>query len=228
MGIHSGWVAERRLILGEQGALIACPPQAVPAAGQYVLAVDEQSVLSVPLFQVGESKQGFLTSALLPKSWQPGTALTLYGPLGNGFNLPIGVQRLALVALGESDARLLSLATAYPQQDISVTLFSDAPAPNLPPSLEAYPLDDLPDSADWADFMAFDVPLQSLERLAGLLESFQEMPDSRGQVFIQADMPCGGLGDCGVCAIKAGRTWKLACKDGPVFKLEAIVKGIGT
>jgi hypothetical protein len=228
MGTYFGWVAERQLYLGEPSALISCPPQGVPVAGQYILAVDKQSILSTPLFQAGDWNQGFLASPPLPDSWRPGTTLTLYGPLGRGFLLPADVQRLALIALGDTNARLLPLATSYLHNNVSVALFSDAPVPNLPHSMEAYPLDDLPESASWADCMAFDVPLESLERLAGLVDSFPEPATSRSQVLIKASMPCGSLGDCGACAVKVGRSWKFSCRDGPVFRLEAIVKGIGS
>jgi len=38
-------------------------------------------------------------------------------------------------------------------------------------------------------------------------------------------MPCGGLGDCGLCAVDLKRGWKLACKDGPVFDLNELEGG---
>lgn len=224
MGTYLGWVVERQLYFGEPCTLIACPPNAVPAAGQYLLAVDEQSFFSTPIFRVGVWEKGFLASPPLPDRWSPGTALTLYGPLGCGFHLPENVQRLALIALGGTNARLLFLATSHLQNNTSVTLFSDAPVPNLPPSMEAFPLQDLPESATWADCMAFDVPLESLERLVALVNSFPEPVSFHGQVLVQAGMPCGSLGDCGVCAVKVGRSWKFACKDGPVFELESIIK----
>jgi dihydroorotate dehydrogenase electron transfer subunit len=37
------------------------------------------------------------------------------------------------------------------------------------------------------------------------------------------EMPCGGLGDCGVCALTSGRAWKLACQDGPVFDIHELI-----
>jgi NAD(P)H-flavin reductase len=32
-------------------------------------------------------------------------------------------------------------------------------------------------------------------------------------------MPCGGVADCGACAVETRLGWKLACEDGPVFDL---------
>ena len=43
------------------------------------------------------------------------------------------------------------------------------------------------------------------------------------QVLVLVPMPCGGMGECGVCAVKIQRGWKLACKDGPVFDLEDLI-----
>ena len=37
-------------------------------------------------------------------------------------------------------------------------------------------------------------------------------------VLVDAPMPCAGMGDCGVCAVKARGGYRLACKDGPVFE----------
>ena len=42
------------------------------------------------------------------------------------------------------------------------------------------------------------------------------------QALVLGPMPCGGLADCGVCAVTTRSDWKLACKEGPVFDLEEI------
>jgi NAD(P)H-flavin reductase len=41
--------------------------------------------------------------------------------------------------------------------------------------------------------------------------------------LVVAPMPCGGLAECGVCAVTTRRGWKLACKDGPVFDLGELI-----
>ena len=38
-----------------------------------------------------------------------------------------------------------------------------------------------------------------------------------GQALVTLPMPCGGLGECGACAVPIRRGWKLACQDGPVL-----------
>jgi dihydroorotate dehydrogenase electron transfer subunit len=40
---------------------------------------------------------------------------------------------------------------------------------------------------------------------------------SEAQVLIHTPVPCGGVADCGVCAVTLRSGWKLACQDGPVF-----------
>ena len=102
-----------------------------------------------------------------PDTWQPGTNLTLFGPLGNGFRLPADVQRLALIALGDTSSRLLPLVSNLKMPQASITLFSDAQSTDLPPDVEAYPIQDLPASLDWADFFAVDSPLERLGGIGG-------------------------------------------------------------
>jgi hypothetical protein len=227
MRTFTGRVAEVQLHSGVAGALIACPSEIVPAAGQYLLAVQAGAILATPLFLADSWDRGFLAAPPYPESWRPGTELSLYGPLGKGYRLPADTQRLGLIALGDTNARLLPLTSAAKSERYSVTLFSEAPLGDLPPDLEAYPLKDLQESLSWADFLAVDVPLDRLESLVEHFGNYsQELAELRGQVLVQAVMPCGGLGECSVCAVKVKRSWKLACKDGPVFDLQGIIKGV--
>ena len=227
MRTYQGRVAELKLHQGETSAVIACPNEAVLTAGQYLLAAQDSAILASPLFLTGYDHQGFLAAPPFPDSWRPGTELSLYGPLGQGFHLPADISRLGLIALGGTKVRLMPLVNASRSTYFSVTLFSDAPIINLPPDLEAYPLRDLAEALSWADFFAVDV---DLEHLSGLAEHFENIPKGmaglRGQVLIHASMPCGSLADCGVCAVKVKNSWKLACKDGPVFDLQDLLEGI--
>jgi hypothetical protein len=43
------------------------------------------------------------------------------------------------------------------------------------------------------------------------------------QVLVVTPAPCGGLAECGVCAVTTRRGWKMACKDGPVFSLNEFI-----
>ena len=223
----SGHVAELRLSAGEEQVLIACPPEAIPAPGQYLLAAARDAIQAAPLFLAGTGKHGFAAGKPYPAGWAPGTELSLYGPLGNGFHLPADVQRLVLIGLGNTNSRLLPLVNELKSPQASITLFSDSQSPRLPPDVEAYPVQDLPEAFGWADFFAIDLPLAGLERLAALFaQPDSTLPGLYGQVLVQADMPCCGLGKCGVCALRVNRTWRFACEDGPVFDLAEVIKGL--
>ncbi len=227
MRTYPGWVAEVKLHAGEAKALIACPSEAIPSAGQYLLAIHEGAIQATPLFLTNTWNQGFLAAPPYPDVWQPGTELALYGPFGRGFQLPGNPQHLALVAFGSTNARLLPLVEASVFDRHGVTLFSDAPLGELLSDLEAYPLSDLPESFSWADFYAIDAPLGRLDFvIQQFINSFQDLTALRGQVLVHASMPCSTLGECGICAVKVNRSWKLACIDGPVFDLQDILKGM--
>jgi hypothetical protein len=225
MGIYAGRVLEVRAEAGGMAATIVCPAGAVPASGQYLQAAVTGDVLGAPLFYAGEWPGGFRAAPPLPAGWAPGALLALRGPLGHGFRLPESVKRLALVAADESLARLLPLAAVALQREAAVTLFSDLPLPQLPAALEAYPLGALAEALAWADFLALDLPIEDLPGIGarlGLSQSNQ--PPCPGQVLVQTPMPCAGLAECGFCAVRTQRGWKLACVHGPVFDLGEIMR----
>ena len=52
-----------------------------------------------------------------------------------------------------------------------------------------------------------------------------DLPDPTpgpGQVLVRTDMPCRGIGECGLCAVRTTRGWQHACTDGPVFQLKEL------
>ena len=192
-----------------------------PAPGQYLLALDDDCLLPHPLYFASSCQQGFLTAPPIPPAWMPGTILSLRGPLGKGFNLPTTTQKLMLVALGSTVSRILSVGISALQRDIAVTLYADPPLPPLPSSIEAYPLSLISESLHWADFLIMDIPIESFPYWRQYFGLASDEPLSfPGQALIVSAMPCGGLAECGVCAIPYRRSWKLCCKDGPVFNLE--------
>jgi hypothetical protein len=220
---------------GHLAAWIDCPPPAVPAAGQYVLAYapdDPLSVAAAALFRgealdfASSAGRGFLAAPPIPATWAPGTPLVLRGPLGRGFSL--NGSRLALAALGDTAARLLPLAGEALRRGDAVTLFTAASLPALPAPIEIYPPGSLPEALSWADCLAIDLPLEALSSLClslGLKKGDRlAIP---AQVLVFAPMPCGGLAECGACAVPARRPparlrYRLACKDGPVFRLDEL------
>ncbi len=211
---------------GSVTAWIAGPPPAVPAPGRYSLAVaagDAEAVLPVTLFASQMSAQGFLAAPPLPASWIPGLPLRLRGPLGKGFSLPGGTRRLALVTCGDGNSRLAALAQQAAAAGTDIAWFTDLPLPPVPAAYEVNPLRLLPEALDWADFMALDAPLARLAELRAILGM---RPDQRltcpAQVLVYTPMPCGGMAECGACAVPGRRGWKLACQDGPVFDLNEL------
>jgi hypothetical protein len=228
MHIDIGRIREIRLdARGAVAAGIACPRRMIPAPGQFTLAFaleQPETPLATPLF-LGESRRdGFWAVPPLPAEWGPGTHLELRGPLGCGFHLPAQVSRLALVALGDRVERLLPLLGVMGQGERAVTLFTDAPLPALPAALEAAPLLALPEALAWPDFIAVDVPAERLGELRKALglgsQAFLPCP---GQALVTLPMPCGGLAECGACAVPVRRSWKMACSEGPVFDLKELI-----
>jgi hypothetical protein len=219
MSTGKGQVIELLLEDGSRYARITCPPNLVPAPGQYLLASDgSDSLLPVPLFYTDSAPQGFISAAPPISAWSPGRILHLRGPLGRGFSLPFEARRVGLVALDDSPARLRGLIWPALKQDAAVVLVSDITPEDLPDDVEVQPLSNLNDVLEWADYAAFDVARENLPQLRERLRKRSLLATRmQTQVFIRTAVPCGGMAECGVCAVTLKTDWKLACKDGPVF-----------
>lgn len=219
MHTGTGRVVELMLEDGCRTAWLACPESLVPAPGQYLLAGSSpDSLLPAALFFTESVPQGFIGPA--PDSWKPGDLLYLRGPLGHGFSLPPSARRVGLVAFDGPPARLRGLIRPALGQGASVVLLCDSSADRLPDEVEVQPLSTLNEILDWADFTALDVGRENLHELKGGIG--KQTPLHGAQILVRAPMPCGGLGECGVCALTAGSEWRLVCRDGPVFDLRQI------
>ena len=198
-------------------ARISCPETLIPAPGQYLLASDgSDAPLPVPLFYTDSASQGFISPVM--SSWQPGQVLHLRGPLGRGFLLPLTARKVGLVAFDHTHARLRGLVQPALQQDASVVLVSDMIVEDLSDEVEVQPLAALGEIISWADALAIDVHRQNLPRLKETLGTWNQLSAVRdAQVLIRTQMPCGGIAECGVCAVVTRSGWQMACKDGPVF-----------
>jgi len=216
---------------GGMSGRIDCPPGLRPAPGQYLLAYAAAAgggeALPTALFSArlpGIARGGAVAAGVLelapplPPTWTAGTRLNVHGPLGHGFSLPATARRVALVGLTAAPHRLLPLAEQALLQGAAVALYTRHVPGGLPPEVEALSLEALGEALDWADFMAIDLlpgALPGLKRRFGL--SPHTLLPLPAQVLVQVPMPCGGVGECGLCAVDQKRGWKLACKDGPVF-----------
>jgi hypothetical protein len=224
MHTGKGQVLETILKDGQRLARIACPANLIPSAGQYLLASDaSDSPLPVPLYYTDSAPEGFLAAPPIPDSWMPGLSISLRGPVGRGFTLPVSARRIALVAFDASPLRLHGLIQPALKQGAAVVLVSNFAVDNLSDEVEAQPLSALLDVMVWVDYAAFDVARINLFELREKLGMLKRLPAlHEAQVLIRTAVPCGGIAECGVCAVSLKSGWKLACKDGPVFDIREI------
>jgi len=207
-------------------ARISCAPELIPAPGQYVLAHADGSdaSLPVPLFSsLPLSQNGFRSAPPLPPFWHPGTSLSLRGPIGHGFMLPITARKIALIAFDDVPARVLGLVSLGLKQNAEIVLVTNFQQDDLPEVVEVQPLRGLGETLQWADYAAVDVSRENLNQLREMLVGKDHCTVKvEAQVLVRAPMPCGALADCGVCALSLHHEWKMVCKDGPVFALRDI------
>jgi len=223
MHTGKGQVVELLLQNGLRHARISCPSSLIPSPGQYLLSVAASSsdLLPVPLFSTESTSESF--TAIVPDAWLPGLEIPLRGPMGNGFTSPPTARKIALIAFDNSPSRLRGLIKPALNQDAAVVLVCETEEESLPDEVEVQPLSALEDVLAWADYVAFDVLRESLpelrERLGG---ANQPSVNCEAEVLVRTPVPCGGIGDCGVCAVMTKSNWKMACKDGPVFDLKEL------
>ena len=209
-------------------AQMDCPPNLIPAPGQYLLAhaSGSTSPLPVSVYFYDSAPKGFRFAPPLPPTWTIGTQLNLRGPLGHGFSVPANTRKLALIALESSSARLNGLIPIALKQGAEVVLVCESAPSGLPEVVEVQPLRSLEEICKWADFVAVDSARETLPQVKKLFEKLNQVSAVReAQVLIQAPLPCGGLAECGVCAVSSHHPheWKMACKDGPVFEMNFFI-----
>jgi dihydroorotate dehydrogenase electron transfer subunit len=219
MQTGQGHVIELILQDGFRSARLACSGNLIPSPGQYLLAGDDSSsLLPVPLFYTDSAPSGFIAAPPLPDSWNPGHKLHLRGPLGRGFALPASSRRVALVAYDATPARLRGLLRPALNQNAAVVLVCDSVSDDLPDDVEVQPSSAFAEVFEWANYIALDVARENLSELRQRLGNLNQFPASReAQVLVRTPVPCGGLAECGVCAVTLKSNWMMACKDGPVF-----------
>ena len=207
-------------------ARIICPPELIPAPGQYLLAHADgsDSPLPVTVFSSLPSPGGFRSAPALPSSWKPGDTIILRGPIGHGFSLPVPSCKIALVAFDDSPTRLQGLIPLALKQNAEIVLVGSFDSMDLPEVVEIQPLKVMTEVLQWADYAALDSSRENLAKLRKLLEGSKQLTAKlEAQILIRAPMPCGALADCGVCALVLDRDWKMICKDGPVFPLRELL-----
>jgi len=168
-----------------------------------------------------------------------GEYVDLLGPLGNGFEIRQGSQKLLLIAGGIGVAPLVALAEEGAQAGLSVKLVMGAEtAAKLYPQdfihggvevicatddgsagEKGQATDFLPSLADWADQIFACGPIPMYRKMS---EMGSLLGDKPAQVLLEQVMGCG-VGACRGCAVMTNKGIKLVCKDGPVFQLGEII-----
>jgi dihydroorotate dehydrogenase electron transfer subunit len=225
MHTGKGQIVELILENGLRHARVSCHANLIPSPGQYLLSgtASSSDLLPASLYSTESTHQGFIASAPIPELWKPGQEIYLRGPFGRGFALPPSARKIVLVAFDDSPSRLHGLIQPALKQGAAVVLVCDTEEDDLPDDVEVQPISALDDILAWADYAAFDVTRDGLpglrERLGG---TNQLSVKQEAQVLVRTPVPCGGIADCGVCAVMTKSNWKLACKDGPVFDLKEL------
>ncbi len=224
------WKATVRQIWSEMGSVCAeleinHPPTFHP--GQYFLLNDaspDGALIPNVVFPIEVTTSGIRIAPPTPTDWTPGLAISGQGPLGNGFHVPAMTRKISLICYHSSPQLLLSLASDVLSRGGEANLFWDIPVNGksiLPfqSSLEILPIHAVDDAFLWADWIAIDVPFSRVAEIGALRKNAGQLLSNESvEVLIRQDMPCGGMGECGVCSIPTRKGgWKLACKDGPVF-----------
>lgn len=169
-----------------------------------------------------------------------GEELDLLGPLGNGFSIEPGAQRLLLLGGGIGIAPLLFLALEAAKNH-EVTLVHGArtaaglyPLPEMLPNVTVATLtedgsagtkgmitDVLPDLLETTDQAFACGPVDMYRMMASDCLSLPEATAAklrRCQVSVEVRMGCG-IGACYACTIATKQGPKKVCLDGPVFAL---------
>jgi NAD(P)H-flavin reductase len=215
--------------------------------GRFVLAdLGNDSYLRAPLFpaRIDVEAFGVLVSPDHPAAaLQPGVEVDLIGPLGRGYDIPETTRRLLLIADTPRLPVLLPLIETWispknPVSPFAALLLSASmasevyPIQLLPPALEVHVvtadgsaghegvlLDLLPELVRWADCVCAASDPANYPAMAGVIREVRIGPNRRfAQALVVPSLICG-VGACQGCAVKVGRSTKLACTDGPVFDL---------
>jgi len=167
-----------------------------------------------------------------------GDQIDILGPLGNGYSLGLGAERLLLVGGGIGVAPLLFLADEAVACGHSVVLLVGARTRSLlyPASLVASSVIYLKATEDGSEGVAGRVTdmmssyVSQVDRIfaCGPTDMYKCMSEDRRlqakslQVSLEAVMGCG-VGACYSCTVRTKTGVRQICKDGPVFELADIL-----
>jgi dihydroorotate dehydrogenase electron transfer subunit len=170
---------------------------------------------------------------------KPGDELTLFGPLGRGYEVKKDSQNLLLVAGGLGVAGVMPLADEATANGRSVTLLHGArsadllfPRELLPTDVEFVSATDdgsaghhglvtelLADRLPWADQVFACGPNPMFAAMATVVRGARSRKPV--QALLEERMGCG-TGVCYGCAVFTRRGVRLVCRDGPRFELREV------
>ncbi len=188
--------------------------------GQYYLAWrgGDQEILPLALFSSLDATSRLVLTGDLPESWLPGAHVHLRGALGRGFDLPRPTRRAGFLAAGVNLARLLPLIISAVEQGAEVVCCGESGGFRLPAEVEILPVSQSAELLEWADYLALDGTYESLFQLARIEWKNRPIRSTmKVEALVRTPLTCGGMAECGVCALPIRRGYVLACKDGPVF-----------
>lgn len=169
---------------------------------------------------------------------QVGNKVSIFGPVGNGFSLPEGVKRIALIAGGIGMPPLFGLAEHYPGKDF--TLFYGGRSTGDLLGLEAWEQLGVPyrlaTDDGTAGFRGLVTTMFEMENEASpfdyiiacgpkpMLKAVQQLAAKYrlpGALSLEAYMACG-VGACLGCTCTTSKGYKRVCVDGPVFEMSEV------
>ncbi len=158
-----------------------------------------------------------------PLGFDLGSSLDLVGPVGTAFHPPASARRWLLLSSAAWPARLLPLIELGLRLRAELVLIAPGPIDELPESIEILP--SLDPAVAWADYLAVDTTRDDLpSTLEALARAEVHAASLSAEVLIATEMLCG-WGGCGACAVHGNKGWFLACVNGPVRPLAALVEG---
>jgi dihydroorotate dehydrogenase electron transfer subunit len=145
---------------------------------------------------------------------EPGDALNVLGPLGNGFRLDVERPLLVGGGIGLAPLPYLSAALGGPPAVLGFRTARHAEAAGLVPGAEVvleptYVTEVIPDGLD----VLACGPEPMLEAVGALCPG--------AQLAWEAPMACG-YGACYGCAVEIDGRWRRLCVDGPVLSAAAV------
>jgi len=226
MAYSQGRIVELFDAGGENAALLALDHKLNPQPGQYLMLKTESEILPVTVFPLNIQGERLGVLPASPVKWILGLEVTLRGPYGKGFNLPVVKSRVGLCAFnGTPIACLLPLIEKALSEGHEVTLVTDHHLADLPSAIEVLPVSQLKEMIAWADYLAGVTTITGLPELLAITSGSRKIPNRKqpDEILIFSETPCAGIAACGVCSVPTRTGWKHACKDGPVFKLTDLV-----